>query len=105
MDQPTHEAGKCGKRGERWECLHAIDADHFWLGDLMVDLVQLENEQNRMSLLPKFTDAQIHGIGFNLGSLRLYARRLARGEEAKVEAVKHCLGRLNHHGLHTGYSK
>lgn len=85
------------------EELRPIDADHFWIGDVMVDLVQLRREQDRMSLLPKFTDAQIHGIGFSLGSLSLYARRLAKGDQVKVESIKHCLRRLNHHGLHTGY--
>lgn len=103
MGQPTHDPATCTRKGGRWECLHAIDADHFWLGDLMVDLVQLQREETRMAQEPKYTHAQVHGIGFNLGALRLYGRELAQGLRVEAGSIVHVLKRLNYYGLHTGY--
>lgn len=104
--QPMH-TDACTRNGSRYECLHAIDADHFWIGDLMVDINQLYWEAN-MHRRPSQTAAQVHTIICDLQYLAYCAKSLTEPEN--VHYIKHylaakALARLNSLGLSTGFSE
>lgn len=85
------------------EELRALDADHFYIGDFLVDLVALQYDELMASRNKCISDWNIHEIGVSLSTLRNYAKRLAKGEQIEAWKVIQPLKRLNHLGLHTGY--
>lgn len=56
---PTHNPDTCVWKAGQWECLHAVDADHFYLGDFLVDLVQLRYKANSITSRKGVSIAQI----------------------------------------------
>lgn len=105
-NKPTHDPSWCVWKHGHWECLHAIDTDHFWYGDVMVDLVALKYERdslNAQTAREKWWD--IHGRNSAFYMLDVYARCLAAGKNldlATPENVTRFLREANKYGLHTG---
>jgi hypothetical protein len=100
---PVHGPNTCVWKAGRWECLHGVDADHFWYGDVLVDLNQLRHEELRMGRdRVHYTDWQVHEIGVSMSTLRNYAQRLAKGEQLESWRMMYPLKRINQLGLHTG---
>lgn len=110
-DDRSYPCGRCGKpklHGEN--CPHCklvelrpIDAEHFWLGDLLVDLTQLWCEAQQLSKDRALGNS--HSVVFNLQYLGYVAGELVRGEHRWIspEKTAKALRRLNELGLHTGY--
>lgn len=101
MDGPVHDPNTCAQKGGRWECLHAIDADHFWLGDLMVDLNQIRHE-----IATRDWDVRRnHTMSSAFHHLKHTAEGLLHPEHytVGVNVVRSALLAINQLGLHTGY--
>lgn len=90
------------------EELRAVDADHFWIGRLLVDLNQLRHEANSITGRKGVSIAQIHDISASLMMLERYAAGLADpnhryADLVSPEKVAKYLKMANEAGLHTGY--
>ena len=85
--------------------LKGIDSEHFWYGDVMIDLPAIKYEAN--SLESGATGATIHGLRTVTSMLDHYARNLAgtlsyKPLPATPEKVEKYLRMANELGLHTG---
>ena len=91
------------------EELRAIDADHFWIGEVMVDLVQLRHETESLNTQANASQWwDVHERNRVAGNLGRYAAALAKGEHQDkwpcwAEYIRKNLLTANQHGLHTGY--
>jgi hypothetical protein len=87
--------------------LRAVDADHFWIGGLMVDLVQLRYELNSLNAQAQRDQRwDVHERNRVFGDLRRRAEWWSKGNlptESDLRYVKERLVVANHFGLHTGY--
>lgn len=103
---PEHNPDTCAWKAGRWECLHAVDADHFWIGDLLVDLNQLRHEEESLNEAERSKGWRgPHGRRTALYMLENYARDMLSGNWKLVtpDKVKRYLVQGNSVGLHTGY--
>lgn len=108
-EKPTHDPDSCVWKYGHWECLHAIDADHFWYGDVMVDILSLNHEALRVldgRRAQADNGKRSHALGFNLTYLYHVAMCLVKPSKGlrwiKIEQVWKALKKLNELGLHTG---
>lgn len=83
--------------------LRGVDADHFWIGEVLVDLNQLWREAQQLSKNQVLGNS--HSVVFQLQYLGYVAGELVRGEYRWISAEKAAksLMKLNSLGLHTGY--
>jgi hypothetical protein len=96
---PVHDPSVCVWKAGRWECLHAVDADHFWYGDVLVDLNQLRHEASRVVGADK-----VHSTSSAMGHL-VNTNWLMRNRpftDSDLRVVRSSLYGLNQAGLHTG---
>jgi hypothetical protein len=85
--------------------LKGIDSEHFWYGEVMIDIAQLKYEANNLE--NGATGATIHGLRTVTYMLDHYARNLAgtlsyKPTPATPEKVEKYLRMANKLGLHTG---
>jgi hypothetical protein len=85
--------------------LKGVDSEHFWYGDVMIDVAQLKYEAN--SLENGATGATIHGLRTVTSMLGFYAKELSGNISYKTlpttpEKVAKYLKMGNKLGLHTG---
>lgn len=88
------------------EELRPIDADHFWIGEVMVDLNQLRRERDSLNEAERNKGWQgPHGRNTAIYMLEVYARDLLKPDPKHVtpEKVRSYLLQANSVGLHTGY--
>lgn len=85
--------------------LRPIDADHFWYGEVMVDLVQLHFELNSLNAQARRQWWDVHERNRVFGDLKRRAEWWSKGNpptESDLRYVKERLVIANHFGLHTG---
>lgn len=91
---------------EESEELRAIDADHFWIGEVMVDLNQLRRERDSLNEAERGKGWHgPHGRNTAIYMLEIYAKDLLAESSKHVtpEKVVRYLSQANSVGLHTGY--